>query len=436
MKRYLSSSSLFLFLTLTLHTLGITAEVLAQEAAEEPILGAPAALDQATFEEERIPVSQDRRLYREPDLGSPVVGVVAATTELPVVSRRGAWIEVRYGATRGWLLAAPEAGEGDPSLFAPKAVAADPERLARARQILGLSPGALRTAGSEGERGGTEESTERSTEGTRLGPYLLLTDVEDGKLLRELGRVAVGVEEAWQQRTGLRPLASAGEAVVLFARREDYERYSRSEGRIADLGSWGHSGSGIVALSTGGRDPEETRQLLIHELVHLIQRRALGADTPAWVEEGLAEDLAMSRVSGDGHLELGTLWGRRLRTTERPAASPTESAVQRTTLSGPRASPRRLVESWGNPERPPLATLVDLLPEELAAPEHRNLLYPLSAFFVRYLLDGEGSAPAFRSWLATLAQGDPGNGEALREALGASWKELEEGLYSWLRAQE
>jgi len=61
--------------------------------------------------------------------------------------------------------------------------------------------------------------------------------------------------------------------------------------------------------------------------------------------------------------------------------------------------------------------------------------YATAAFFVRYLIEGEGGAlaPAFRRFLAGVASGGVVDGEALRRETGRSWAELERGLRGWVR---
>ena len=63
-----------------------------------------------------------------------------------------------------------------------------------------------------------------------------------------------------------------------------------------------------------------------------------------------------------------------------------------------------------------------------------ELNYAQSSFFIRYLLQGEqGSlAPAFRSFLAEVAEGLPPDPERLREKLGRPWPALEAGFRLWL----
>lgn len=382
-------------------------------ADEEPVLGAPSGFDLGPADEAWVSVRADTRIREEPDAAATALALVDTDTELEVLARKGPWVQVRYGSIRGWVDTSGR--DSLPTLSTrPAAVTADPQRLEWARELLA----------------DTGEAT--------LGPFQLLTDVSDGALLRRMAEVAVAVEPAYRERYGLEPLPSAGEAVVLFARQEDFDVYSRREGNLDDLEAHGHAGNGVAALAVAERSREEILALLIHELTHLVNRRALGKELPAWLEEGLAEDLSYSRITPSGRLAPGALAGWvRLRGMVGPGARGGLTTLQRLEISGAHAALFQLLEGWSAPLRAPLEVLVDMpWSEVVSPPERRALLYPLSAFFLRFLLDGGDPRyrEALQAYLAALAAGGQGDAGALQRRLQAPWPQLEGELHTWLEA--
>jgi hypothetical protein len=381
----------------------------------EPILGAPAAFEPQGPAGERRWLPAGTRLRREPDLAAASLTVVDAPVEAEVIERRGAWVRVRLGSLRLWALVAEEgsgADRGEPSelLAGPAARSPDAAQVARGR-------GLLRAGGRT----------------LAAGPFALHTDLADERLLADLGAVAANLEAAYRERLALEPLPAAGEAVLLFSREEDYRAFSDSETTLEHLDAHGHAGNGLAALALGDRPREETRLLLVHELVHLLNRRTLGADLPPWLEEGLAEDLAFCRVDSQGRLRLGTLAGD-VRVTTAPTGG-ADRALRQVVVRGPRAALGLLADRLGEPGVPSLAELVELPWSEFVEPGGRDTLYPLAGFFVRYLFDGAGGrwATAFRSYLATLAAGERPDPASLAASLGTGWAELQPAFATWTR---
>jgi hypothetical protein len=186
----------------------------------------------------------------------------------------------------------------------------------------------------------------------------------------------------------------------------------------------GHSGYGIVVLFDEGRPRFEVGSTLVHELAHLLNRRALGPLLPSWLDEGIADDLAQSQVSDAGRLQPGTLGGFTVRYGAR---------IQ---MFGPRAALQQLVVALEEGKTLPLPDLLALDWNSFVRHEG-SLSYAQSSFWVRYLLDGEGGAlaPKFHAFLDAVATGEPPTPEALRRQLGRSWGELEAGFRSWVLAQ-
>jgi hypothetical protein len=331
-------------------------------------------------------------LRSEPRPDAPVVTESTVYANVGILRRRGEWRLVRWGADLGWVPArqqAPMPADPAPVLPVP-ARPADPQRVAAARRLLG--------------EGGRE---------LRAGPYPLYTDVVDPGLLLLLDRAAAGLEDAYRARYGLRPLPGTAEVVVLFAREEDYRRYLQQIGEPTHAA--GHVGHGVVTLWRQGRLSEVVRATLVHELVHLLNRRAIGPALPPWLDEGLATDLAESQVGEGGRLLPGTLAEVTVRTGERVEWH----------LGA--ASRELLREAVAHDRLPSLAALTGADLDGFRAVQPPALAYAESAFLVRHLLASEHAA-AFRGFLAAVAAGGEPAGEAMRESLGVSWEELERGL--------
>lgn len=368
-----------------------------QTPPEEPVAGRPAEIAPARTPAETIWLEPGVRLRAEPDGGSRSLALVDVAIELPVLERRPGWARVRYGDRHGWVAlpggAAEAAGERA-SRTAP-----DPWRLARAREVLG------------GE-----------VEAGRLGPFRLYTDLADRDLLRFLGRVAAELPAAYRARYGLDPGPPTGEVVVLFAGEASYREYDRETSATAGLRAGGHAGRGLVALFAGGKERRDVAAVLVHELTHLLNRRALGPALPPWLDEGLADDLAVSRLEDDGTLATDRLGGVALREPGRwEWRGPLASAIEiRRALEGGRL--------------PGLSGLVALDWAEFVAPPEGTLRYALSSFWVRQLLSGEPPelAAGFRDFLAAVARGEPATGEELARRLGRSWPRLEADLHRWI----
>lgn len=400
---------------------------LAQDAPveqEEVVLGRSSASNFGPPEEtQTVELEHGSRLRLAPDLLSPLLEVVAESATVPVLERYEGWVRVRYGVFKGWVL---EAGDdtGPVISAAPPDRQASLVRLDRVREILG---------------GRARETT--------LGPYGLLTDLGDERLGRQLGPLVASLAESYRERFGLDPGAPRGETIVIFDRERDYREFEREDLRLAGLETLGYTGQAILSaadsaepvVSTlvvtflGDREPELLREILVHELTHMLNRRAVGPYLPPWLEEGLAEDLAWSRVDSSGRLVVGS-WGGSADTRHYSWAR--RAIAMSTSLSGSRAALSALLGSWRTPFRPELEVLARLSWEALVTPASRALLYAQSGFLTRYLLDGagKGSARGFRAYLVDVAGGKAGS-DALWPRLDASPDALEEDFYLWLRRQ-
>ncbi len=356
-----------------------------------------------------VEVAAGSRLRRYPDPLAATELVLGEDLELPLLERRGAWARVRLGELKLWVQL-EEPGPGTPAPPRPPAVGPDPRRLERARRVLG--PAAVT--------------------GT-LATCLLITDLDRPRLLRLFEAVASGVTDAYRQRYGIEVTSPRG-AVVLFAEEELFRRYEAEETAVRTLGASGHAGGGVVAMFVGRRAPLEAAPVLIHELVHLLNRQVLGPRPPAWLEEGLASDLSLSRIDRRGRIDPQALGGISL-VSEGPAVgAPAGRRLRRNLrLTGARAALNRLRQAHARTD--PLDELVNLPWQEFVQPDRRELRYVHSGFFVRYLLEGDGGdlAAALRAHLAAHAAGHAEEPEALRRRLGRSWQELADGFARWLR---
>ncbi len=364
-------------------------------------------------------------IRRAPNAKAPRVTVLSEAADLPRISHQGAWVQVRWQAITGWVYLAGQSGgeSGQPLLgSAPEpthpvpARLPEPGRLARARTLLG----ATNPAKSDPK---AKKGTAIDKSGARLGPYALVTDVSSPDRIAFLDRVAGQIEAAYRERYGRTPIGAPAETVLLFANEGAYRVYQDAEGALAGAEASGHSGYGLVAIWDGGRPTREIAETLVHEFVHLLNRRAIGPQLPPWLDEGIADDLAHSRLGDEGTLDPASLGGTSFR------------AGARIQYFGARAALRQLVEAQGEGTAPTLPELL-AMPWETFVGAEADLHYAQASFFVRYLLSGEAGAlaPGFRAFLTAIAEGGEPSAAALERALGKSWLELETGFRAWVVA--
>lgn len=396
---------------------GGTEEIVVPESAapDEPMLPVPGeAIAGHAW------VAAGEPVRAAPDDSAAQRGHLERYLYLPVLERRGEWARVVSPHGDGWVRPFRGRGEeqrrdgdvapwaGEPPLgratVPPRPLPGrppDPAALAAALDLLGA-------AGPAG----------------RLGPYVLYTDVGRGELFA-LDRLAAAVEPAYRARYGRVPVGTAREAVVLFDREEDYRRLQAADSVLAGLPAAGHTAGGLVAAYVGDEGPTEVAATLVHELAHLLNRRALGPSLPPWLDEGIADDLAGSEVGPSGELRPGRIGGSIL---EHPAQLEFRGAV---------AALRQVDRAFASGRAVPLARLTAMEWEEFVRSGDRSLHYAQASFFVRYLLDGGDPALAggFRRFLDAVADGGAPSGEALRSVLGRSWSELEAGMAEWVGEQ-
>lgn len=384
----------------------------------DPVLGKRSAISFDGATPETIRLRPGTRLHAHPEPDAPVLTTVRAELELEVLDRSEEWAQVRHNSLRGWVLADPRGRSTGKSLldrpgwliesdetgrrrfveapvFSPQLTAA---RLIRLREFLG-----------ERERR------------VPFGPYELYTDVANDPLIEELESTAAVLEATYRERFGLELREADPQAVVLFAREETYRAYEREVPEISALATLGHQSHGVAVTFVGSRSVRQIRRILLHELTHLLNRRALPLVLPTWLEEGLAEDLSFSRVDKRGRIQPGTVLGV------------SERSLRGSRISGGFASLATLLRHYRQPTWPRVTTLVDADWEEMVQPGARPTYYTQAAFFIRFLIDGEKGrlAEGFRSYLRELAEGRPDRID-LWTSLGVEREQVEKAYDVWI----
>jgi hypothetical protein len=333
-----------------------------------------------------------------------VVEKVSNLELLALVERRGEWLAVgRSGKAVGWVRL--------PGYFDHPPLGLDP---APPRPLPGREPEPALLSRGTALLGTAARSGS-------LGPWGLLTDLDDDALLVALDQAASGLESAYRQRYGLELAGRARESVVLFAREEPYRRFQNEWSAIAGVATSGHAGHGIVALYTGERARGVITATLLHELIHTLNRRALGPALPPWLDEGLADELSQSPITG-GELVPGDFV--RLTTT----------SGDRVVLFGALASLQVLLAAMGGEGLPSFTEVLAADYDVFTHSQSSGLYYAMSAFWIRYLLGGESgrSGEGLRAFLRHIAGGGDVTVEALERHLGRRLFDLEAGFRAWL----
>ena len=350
-------------------------------------------------------VLEGTRIHPEPRLGSTPVIKLRAITNLARLERRGDWFRVWFRGEQGWVhmpgyeeSVPPLGSDPEPVLPLPPR-APDPQRLQRARALLADGAHELELAG-----------------------YRFYTDVWDSSMLDEMGRVLAGLEQTYARRYGLELLGTPTGAVVLYKQQQALEELQRLEG-LEGLPAIGHAARGVVALAVGRRPRHEVISTLVHEVAHLMHRRAIGPALPPWLDEGLCDDLANLPIDGDGRLLASGWSGRR------------SQEKSRVVYEGALASLRVSAREMNSGRAPSLERLMGYDWHEFVRSPQSRLHYDLSAFFIRHLLDDPASAAALRAFLGAVAKGGEISPEALRQRLDRPWVEIQTNFATWLDQQ-
>ncbi len=325
------------------------------------------------------------------------------------LERRGDWFRIDRRGSEGWVFLEGYDESGGPPFGTTPAPPRplrprppDEEKLGAARRYLGDRERVL-----------------------AAGPYTLYTDSRDEVLIARLDALAAQLETVYAERYGRRPLGTPQAALVLYRTELPYRLLQRQLPRIAGLHSTGHSALGVAAFYVGENRRAEVGATLVHELVHLLNRRALGPALPPWLDEGLADDLASARVDADGTIRPHLIGGERRREGNKVRLNGGVAALlqlsRSMTEAGPTLLPDLLAIDW----------------ESFVKSDRSRLHYGASAFWVRYLLQGEGGRhrDAFRRFLAAVSEGRPATAAALGESLGQDWDALERSFRAWVLAE-
>lgn len=327
------------------------------------------------------------RLHAAPDADSPVVATVETLSLVGYHAVEGRWHLVARTTmddrVEGWVEVVdverarpvPRGPETIPAT-PMAAVAIDPAHRARAA--------ALMTAPVEG----------------RCGPFALLSDVRSSRLDALCATLVPRIEAAYAERYGRVPVGEAAETVLAFADRPDFVAFvQRASERGVEANGLASTAMGYVALAWDDAEAERRSGTLVHELVHLLNRRALGPALPPWLDEGLADDLA-----------------------EELAGSKLEAAAWRLGMD-------RAGESL-----PPLEQLLDL--DTRAFYRGRGYAnYAQSLLVVRLLVEHPELRDGFLSFLDAVASGEVGDLELLASHLGLDAAGVEAIWQRWLAAR-
>ena len=354
-------------------------------------------------------------LQNEPMPGADRVLRFDAISNVARLERQGDWFRVWHRGVEGWVhLPGYEEDTDDPPWgeepeppvpVAP--VAADADLLADALSFM---------VGDDVVE-------------TQFGPYRAYADFEDPSLFALLSSIASQVEPLWQRRHGLTPLGEPASVVVLYRREASYRALERSSDQLRGLDAEGFAGFGLVVTYAGRKEPVDVAATLVHEICHRIHRRALGPALPIWLEEGLADDLALSRIT-DGQLDPSGYSG--LRITKRTA-----SGAQLRFTQG-LAALWNLKEEVLRGRMPLLTQLTDLDREAFLDPSaglgERRLRYDAMALWVRFLVSAEEGRhlEGWHRFLRGIAEGGPVTVEALLESIGEPADELEAAFRTWV----
>lgn len=343
-------------------------------------------------------------MRRQPRHDAPIIEEVDGVSNVVKLEQRDHWYRVYRLGREGWVYLENYASSGPPYGNAAEAPGPlhgrgpDPQELAAAQRILG-----------------------DDAQQVFFGPYTVYTDCRETKLLDRLDRLARQLEAVYTEYFDRLPVGQPKTVIVLFRHQQDYLTLRDQLIELAGLPASGHHSRGLIALYVGQREALGIGSTLVHELVHALNRRSLGPALPPWLDEGLADDLAASHVTKDGRIDTSELNGR-----VRPKGG-------RVVINGALASLMDLRRARLQGNLPALSTVLEMDWESFVRSSDIGLHYDFSAFWVRYLMQGESGRyrEAFRSFLDDVAAGEPVTKEALQAHLGTNAILLEASFRNW-----
>ncbi len=349
-------------------------------------------------------VNEGTALLAEPTAFGPEIGRTGGIANLRILERRGDWFQVLYQGEAGWVFLEGYQESDEPPL------GSDP-----------LPPGPLAAQPPDEDRLALVRELMPDAASIRIGPYDAWARRIDPDLLAFLDELVGSIERVYVERYGVTPVGEPGGALVLFDRHDDFAAYQERELPLHGINAAGVTGGGVAAIDLDGRALQETAATTIHEVVHLLNRRALGPALPPWLEEGLADDLAHSEVAADGRLDTRRLGGLSL---QRPDGWEWRGAL---------ASAVGLRRALDAGRLRPLAKLVALDWSEFVESGDSQDSYAEASFWIRHLLAQPSTVGELRGFLAGVAAGRSAEGEELRRRLGAEWSLLDERYHRWIR---
>lgn len=328
-----------------------------------------------------------------------------SVTNVVKLERRGDWFHIDWRGTRGWVFLEGYIEDGGPpfgmAALPPGPLPALPAKedlLTKARELFF----------------GREVTTS-------LGPYTLYTNSTDQKLLRRLGTIAARLEEQYIQRYGRKPVGEPKESIVLYRSEAPYRLLQAKDQALLGLHSSGHNTAGLVVFYVGERSHHEVTATLVHELAHLLNRRALGPALPPFLDEGIADDLAMARWSEEGIMDATSFSGE------------IESSEDSIAAAGGLSTLWHLRDLGQRQELPRLWEVVHLDWDSFVHSEQISVHYGVSALWIRHLLASPRRAAVFRRFLEEVAAGGSPDPERIRLGLGSTWPRLDAELRAAIR---
>ncbi len=392
-------------------------------ADPDPIHGAPAAFDLEATTNETVFTPAGAVIRQSASQQSSVLLRLDVEAALPVLDRRGPWAQVRFDTVTGWLWTGAEGDRPADTLPVVGSPRSMPEPADKPPSSGAIVASEARVESLVARLGTTRREL-------RAGPYTLWTDVPDRTRLDRMIMVAQGVDAAFDERYGLAAKPPGREVIVAYTDPSSYLAVANEVEELEGVFSRGHTTGGIAVLAADG-PKRHVEAIMIHEITHLVTRRALGGWLPTWIEEGLAENLAYSHVDGKGRIDVDRV-GRFPR--QRQAVVDQGITWIRERQVGAEAGFEVIRQAYANGVAPTVAQLIEISFDEFVKTDTRDLHYALAAFFVRYLLDGDDGIlrNGFHRFLQQIADGNVASAESLLANLGRDWASLQLGFDTYL----
>lgn len=246
---------------------------------------------------------------------------------------------------------------------------------------------------------------------SKCGPYIWISQREPGQLLGQCGDLVDQLDDSYERSLGVTLVDPPRGAILVFTDREAYRQFAVSSGGPA----FGYSGfsrpsRSLVVLAAGDKGLAATTHVLVHELTHLLHRRAFSPELTRrapWLSEGLADAIADS-YDPTGFTQIEGTVGAEI------AAGRLQGALG-AGLAG---------------------TALDVLLK--SRPDfdrgHASFDYEWSSLLVRFLLTDPTFAPRFRDYLGRLAGGESYSTEDFLATLEVDADALENYLRQFLGA--